>query len=120
MKEPQNKQFEQKLKATLDESLDAIDPHVQYQLQIVRAKVLENEANMVPWYKRGYTWATITGMASICVLGFSLLTSVTSIDQTSTGLTSNIDVNMFDEEAGIELYEEYDFYVWLSQQESNT
>ncbi len=120
MKDVQNKQFERKLKATLDESLDAIDPDVQYQLQIARAKVLENEAGVVPWYKRGYTWATFTGMASVCVLGFSLLTSVTTIDPAGTGLTSNVDINMFDEEASIELYEEYDFYVWLSQQESNT
>ena len=120
MKETQNKQFEQQLKATLDESLNAIEPHVQYQLQIARAKVLEKETNAAPWYKRGYTWATITGMASVCVLGFSLLSSVTSIDPAGTGLTSNLDANMFEEEASIELYEEYDFYVWLSQQESNT
>lgn len=120
MKDTQNKQFEQQLKATLDKSLDAIDPDVQYRLQIARANVLEKQANVTPWYKRRYTWATITGMVSVCVLGFSLLTSVTSINSLGTDLTSNVDVNMFDEEASIELYEEYDFYVWLSQQESNT
>ncbi len=120
MKDNPTKQFEQKLRVTLDESVDAIDPQIQYQLQLARAKVLNNEVKLFPWYKRWYTWASITGAASVCVLGFFLLSSVTLLDPSGTELTSSLDGNVFDEENGIELYEEYDFYVWLSQQDANT
>ena len=120
MKDISEKQFEQKLQSTLEESLNAIDPQVQYELQMARAKVLNKEENNVPWYTRWYTWASITGVASVSVLGFFLLSSAALFDPAGTDLISNLDANVFDEEAGIELYEEYDFYVWLSQQDANT
>ena len=120
MKDIQDQQFEQQLKSVLDESTDTIDPKLQYRLQLARAEALEKGSNYSPWYKRWYTWASITGMASVCVLTFSLLSTATLFDPASNGLTSNFDTNVFDDETSIELYEEYDFYVWLSQQEANS
>lgn len=120
MKDRQDHQFERQLKSILDESTDTIDPQVQYRLQLARAEALENGNNYAPWYKRWYAWASITGMASVCVLAFTLLSTTILIDPAANGLTYNVDTNVFDDETSIELYEEYDFYVWLSQQEANT
>ena len=120
MKPMSDKQFEQQLKETLEESLETIDPQVQYQLQIARAKVLDQQIDAVPWYRHWYIWASITGLASVCMLVFSLLSTVTEIEPFANSLTSEVDSNLFDGETSIELYEEYDFYVWLSQQEANT
>ena len=120
MNETPNKSLQQQLKDTLDASLDTIDPHVQRELQIARANVLEKAGKTTLHSSRWYTWASLASVASVAVLGFYLLVSVNGIDPANTGLTSNFDVNLFDDETSIEIFEEYDFYVWLSQQDANT
>ena len=120
MKNTQDQQLEQQLKSVLDDSVETLDPSILYRLQIARANVLQQENDISPWYKRWPAWASVTGMASICVLVFSLSNTATFFDPIGKELTSNIDVNVFDDETSIELYEEYDFYLWLSQQEVNT
>lgn len=114
-----DQQFEKQIKSTLDKSVDELDTSIQYRLQIARAKVLQSNTNIRPWYKRGVSWVGVTAVASVCVLSFTLFNKVPFVESTSNKLASTTDSTLFDTDTGIELYEEYDFYVWLSQLESN-
>ena len=73
MKNTQDQKLEQQLKSVLDDSVETLDPSIQYRLQIARANVLQQENEISPWYKRWPVWASVTGMASICVLVFSFI-----------------------------------------------
>ena len=115
-----DQQLEKRIKATLDKSVDELDSNIQYRLQMARADVLGNSVNEIPWYRRGASWAGVTAVASVFVLSFTLINKAPLIESNGNDLVSNADLNLFDADTGIELYEEYDFYVWLSQQESNT
>ena len=115
-----DEQLEKQTKSTLDKSVDELDASIQYRLQMARATVLQNNASIRPWYKRGVSWAGITAVASVCVISFTLFNKAPLIESTGNGFVSTMDSNLFDADTGIELYEEYDFYVWLAQQESNS
>ena len=115
-----DQQLENQIKSTLDKSVDELDASIQYRLQMARAKVLQSKVSIRPWYKRGVSWAGVTAVASVCVLSFTLFNKAPLVESTSNEFVSTTDSNLFDADAGIELYEEYDFYVWLSQQDSNS
>ena len=118
MKKISDKQFEQRLRSTLDQSVEELDSDVQYRLQMARAKVLQNKA--IPWYQRWNSWISVTGVLSVSVLVFTLVGNTQFNKPAGQDLAANIDGNIFDSDASMELYEEYDFYVWLSQQESSS
>ena len=114
-----DKQFEQQLRSTLDQSIAELDSDIQYRLQMARAQVLQN--SVIPWYQQWATWASVAGVMSVCVLTFTLFSNTSLFNEpAATNLAINIEGNIFDGDASIELYEEYDFYVWLAHQESSS
>ena len=112
-----DKAFESKLVDILDQSTTELDDATRYRLQLARAEVLEYGERSVPWYRRLHTWATATGLASVFTVVFLVTNNFPAYTNKNIELTSDADINLIDDEIGVELYEEYDFYVWLSQQE---
>lgn len=121
MKDNRDQEFTSKITAALDRSVDNIDEKTRYRLQIARANVLNSDEQKQAWYKRWHTWATATGFASICMVAL-LITNQVPLHNTSSPLEliSGQNALLLDDEASIELYEEYEFYVWLSHQEINS
>lgn len=120
MKDNRDQQLTDKLTAALDRSVDNIDEKTRYRLQIARANVLNSDSQNQPWYKRWNTWATATGFASICMVALLMTNQLPLHDNASLDLASKQNASLLDDEASIDLYEEYDFYVWLSHQEINS
>ena len=110
----------QQIKSVLDQSVKDIDADTRYQLQMARAKVLQSNNVASPWYQRKSIWASAASFASISVLAAFLFTSSPEYKLDDMEMMSNVDSFLFETDAGIELYEQYDFYVWLSQQEVNS
>lgn len=116
MKPAEQDKLIQQIKSTLDESVAHIDQDTRYQLQMARAKVLQSEATPVPWHKRVTAWSGIASFVSISIFAAFLYLS-------SPGHPLSNDAEMMatlllDSDDGIELYEQYDFYIWLSQQKN--
>lgn len=120
MNNDRDQEFTRKLTNMLDQSVDDIDEKTRYQLQIARANLLSSDSQTQPWYKRWHTWATATGLASICTVALLLTSQLSVHDNTQSELISGSQTSLIDDEASLELYEEYDFYVWLSDQEFNS
>ncbi|MFK7794954.1 MAG: DUF3619 family protein [Gammaproteobacteria bacterium] len=110
----------QQIKSVLDQSVKDIDADTRYQLQMARAKVLLPKDIAESWYKRKSIWLSATSFASIAVLSAVLFISSTEYKLEDIDMMSNVDSLLFETETGIELYEQYDFYVWLSEQEANS
>jgi hypothetical protein len=120
MKDNRDQEFTSKITEALDRSVENIDEKTRYRLQLARANVLNGDNQPQPWYKHWHTWATATGLASICTVAL-LMTGQFSVHENSqTDLTSAPQASLYDDEASLDLYEEYDFYVWLSHQEINS
>ena len=111
-------EFEQNIKAVLDSAVETTDAQTRYRLQIMRGKVLDNKTNAKPT-----AWKVLSGVAGIaCMVGFAAFLLVKQpahvIDH--SGMLTDIDNVLFEADSSLELYEQYDFYVWLSQQETNS
>lgn len=114
MKMSQEDECIKQIKQALDESVEQLDEDTRYQLQCRRAEVLQKE------HKTQFTWLKLAGACAVFAL-VSILwlnTKVTLPEQPERQLSAQ--TIFFDEEANIELYQEYDFYVWLSEQDSNS
>jgi len=120
MKDSRDQEFTNKVTAALDQSVDNIDDKTRYRLQIARASALNSTGQELPWHKRWHTWATATGFASICTVALLMTNQLPVHEHSSLELISEQNARLLDDEANIELYEEYDFYVWLSHQEINS
>ena len=114
MKMSQEDKYIKQIKHMLDESVEQLDEDTRYQLQCRRVEVLQKE------HKPQFTWLTLAGACATLVLVSMLWlnTKVTLPEQPERQLSAQ--TILFDEEADIELYQEYDFYVWLSEQDSNS
>lgn len=120
MKDDRDQEFTRKITKALDQSVNNLDEKTRYRLQMARANVLNSDSQNQPWYKRWHTWATAAGFASICTVAVLMTSQLPMHDNTQTDLMSAQQAKLFDDEASLELYEEYDFYVWLSHQEINS
>lgn len=120
MKQSKQDKFNQQIKLVLDKSVQDIDSDTRNKLQMARAKVLESDNTSSLWLQRKSVWASIASFA--CVSMFALILFVNSPDYIANDIEvmSNVDSLIFEADAGIELYEQYDFYVWLSEQETNS
>ena len=114
------KNFENRLTAVLDQSVEEIDENTLYRLQMARAEALQAVNTNRSWTKKWYTWAGVASFACAFVLTFSVWQDLSPHKAGHTDLVAIEDSNLFDDDTNIELYEEYDFYVWLSQQDAKT
>ena len=87
---------------------------------MARAKVLQSNDVAIPWYQRKSIWASVASFASISAFAAFLFISSPEYMLDDVDMMSNVDSFLFETDAGIELYEQYDFYVWLSEQEVNS
>ncbi len=117
MKDSSDQKFTQQLKSTLDQSVRDIDEDVRYQLQIARGGVLDK--NIKHSGRRWTLWASAAGIAAISLFMIVFVTNPLLQTQ-DMEMVAGVEINIFEDDANIEIYEEYDFYVWLSNQESNT
>ena len=113
----ENDKFAQQIKSVLDESIKDIDADTQYQLQMARAKVLE-KSNIPRWYQRWTIWATISGVTVMSVLAILLLYINPNYQSQNLEIIASIENTVTEEDVYMEFYEEYDFYVWLSEQDA--
>jgi len=120
MKQSGQAKLAQQINSVLDQSVEDIDTDTLYQLQMARAKVLQSDDVGSRWYNRKLIWASIAGFTCMSVLVALLFTSSLKYRLNDVEMVSNIDSLLFETEIGIELYEQYDFYVWLSTQEVNS
>lgn len=125
MKQSEQDKLEQdklvkQIKSVLDQSVEDIDADTRYQLQMARAKVLQSNDVAIPWYQRKSIWASVASFASISAFAAFLFISSPEYMLDDVDMMSNVDSFLFETDAGIELYEQYDFYVWLSEQEVNS
>ena len=117
---PRQDKLAQQIKSVLDESVQDIDADTRYQLQIARAKVLQSGNESTAWAKHWPVWAGVVSIACISLLTASLLINTSNYEVEEFEMMTSMDNLLFESDAGIELYEEYDFYVWLSEQEANS
>lgn len=117
MKENIDEKFAQQLKSTLEQSVQDIDEDTRYQLQMARGKILNTETTT--WSRNKTIWAST---ASVAVLSlFAVVFLVNSVWQSQeTEMVAGVENIIFEEDINIEIFEEYEFYVWLSHQETNT
>lgn len=120
MKQPEQDKLTQRIKSVLDKSVEDIDADTRYQLQMARAKVLQLNTLVSRWYQRKSIWASVASFASVTVLVAFLFVNVPEYQLNDVEMISNVDsILFFEADDGIELYEQYDFYVWLAKQEVN-
>ncbi len=120
MKHAEQDKLTQQIKSVLDQSVEDIDADTRYQLQMARAKVLQSNEVTSDWYQRKSIWASVASFACISVLAAFLFIGSPEHQLNNVDMVGNVDSLLFEIDAGIELYEQYDFYVWLSSQEVNS
>ncbi len=120
MSEPNSRNLEQQVKSVLDRSVEEIGDDIQYQLQLARARALEKGNDSIPWYRRRVAWASVAGLVSACVLTLALFGELSVYNPAGRELASAIETSLFEDDTSMELYEEYEFYVWLSDQGSSS
>jgi len=118
MSNSRQEKTKQQIKFVLDRSVDELSAETRYQLQMRRAQVLNNQSKS-KWWSKWPVFGGVTVFASISALAAFLLLSQPQFQPQETNMITELDAVFFDADANIELYEQYDFYVWLSQQESN-
>ena len=118
MNNRREKDINEQIKSVLDSSVDSLDAITRRELQIRRASVLNDERRLLSQSKWP-VFGGVTALASIGILSVFLLISQPQIQPPETNMLTSMDAVLFEADANIELYEQYDFYVWLSQQESN-
>ena len=119
MKDFKDEQYIQQLKHTLDQSVENIDEDTRYQLQRMRAKVLQGKDEN-PWRQIGLSWKGVVGFVSISLFVAVLLINMPLRFSDSLDTNLQTEKNLFEEDNSIELYEEYEFYVWLSERDYNS
>lgn len=116
MNKDKHQDLDQQIKRVLDRSVEELDADTRYQLQLRRAKVLESQAKSNIW-KNWPIFGGLATFASMATLATFLFISQTQLPSNDSHL-SELDTGLFEADSNIELYEQYDFYVWLSEQES--
>ncbi len=119
MKKPEQDNFTKQIKSVLDQSVLDIDAKTKYQLQMARVNALQTRGQG-RWYQRKSSWLGLTSFASISMLAAFLFISQPEYPLDDLDVVSNEEGLLFETDAGIELYEQYEFYVWLSTQEANS
>ncbi len=104
----------------LDQSVQDIDVDTRNKLQMARAEVLQSDNTSSAWGQRKSVWASIVSFAGVSMFALFLFINSPSNKVNDFEVMSNVDSLLFEADAGIELYEQYDFYVWLSEQETNS
>ena len=117
MNDQENEKFAQQLKSTLDKSVSDLDENVRCKLQIARGEILNKEINS--WRRPSIIWASTASVLVISVLVLMLVSSP-YMQINENEIMASVESNIFEDDANIEFYEELDFYVWLSEQETNT
>tara|TARA_R110002049_G_scaffold252264_1_gene427240 strand:+ start:376518 stop:376880 length:363 start_codon:yes stop_codon:yes gene_type:complete len=120
MKKHEQDKLAQKIKSVLDQSVKSIDADTRYQLQMARAKVLQSSQGENYWYQGKTLWAGITSFAGISALVVFLLFNSPEYQLDDVNTRSVVDSLLLETDTGIELYEQYDFYVWLSEQAASS
>ncbi len=120
MKQSEQDKLARQIKSVLDQSVKDIDADTRYQLQMARAKALQSSDAVSPWYQRKSIWASAASFASVTALVAFLFVSSPEYQLDDVDMMSNVDSLLFETDTGIELYEQYDFYVWLLEQEANS
>ena len=120
MKQSEQDKLAQQIKSVLDQSVQDIDADTRYQLQMARAKALQSNDVASLWYQRKSSWISVPSFVSISVLAAFLFVGTPEYKLNDVDMMSNVGSLLFEADAGIELYEQYDFYVWLSKQEANS
>ena len=117
MNNQENEKFTQQLKSTLDNSVNDLDENVRCKLQIARGEVLNKDISS--WRRYNVILASTASVLVMSVLALMLITNP-FMQINENEMVASIESNIFEDDANIEFYEELDFYVWLSKQESNT
>ena len=118
MNNSHEKDINEQIKSVLDSSVDSLDEKTRHELQNRRASVLNDERGLLSQSKWP-VFGGVTAIASIGLLSVFLFISQPQIQPLDTNMMTSMDAMLFEADTNIELYEQYDFYVWLSQQESN-
>ncbi len=111
--------LKQQIKSVLDESVEKTDTETRHQLQMIRANVLESEPKSV-WRSHWPMFGGVAGFASIVALGVFLFITPLDHMENHNDVLIGLDTILFEADTNMELYEQYDFYVWLSGQETNS
>ncbi len=120
MKQNKQEKLTRQIKLVLDQSVQDIDPDTRQKLQMARAQVLQSDSSSSAWSQRKTIWGSVAGFACASMLALFLYINTPSYKLNDVEVVSNVDSPLFEADAGIELYEQYDFYVWLSEQETNS
>ena len=105
-----NDPFLQKVKEQLDNSVEHIDGETLSRLKQARAKALTAKVSR-PWFAQ----PVCGGMATASV---AIVVAVMWLDGGSPQIASGIeDIDLLTSAESIELYEEYEFYQWLDDED---
>ena len=119
MSTDKQEKLNQQIRSVLDQSVEDLDDKTCYRLQMVRADVL-NAQTKSKWWSKWPMSGGMAGFASItALLAFIFISQPHYISENSVKLTA-VDAVLFDADTNIELYEQYEFYVWLSEQETKS
>ncbi len=109
--------FLEKVRRTLDTSVDNIDTGIQLRLGRIRKEVLWNEKHKKSRFRQRFL-VPVTGVAAVLV---ALLASILYFDGPSRLQQIDYveDVEMLASGDSLEFYANLDFYAWLAKEEQN-
>ena len=108
MKSSEQDKLVQRMRETLDGSVDALDEDTARDLQRARIKALQTDSGRSLW------WWNTPVFASVIAATFALGIFFTM----TTGEFSDQNLPLAEIEETDELYEDLEFYLWLADQES--
>lgn len=114
-KQKSDQQFENEIKLELDRSCDRLDAHTLSRLNQIRHQALEETkgGSSSAFYQRPLLSGGVLAFCTL-VLAISFYFNIDTSNEIDIALTELEDIEILSSEESFELYEDIEFYQWLS------
>ncbi len=110
-----DKQLQQTINQTLDESVQSIDGETLSRIRQIRARVVESSENRNQPASQNWFGVFSGAVATACVLLIVVSVVTQSPDTISQDATTDLD--LISSSDSLDLYEDLEFYLWLEDYE---
>jgi len=120
MDEPEReKQFVEKVRGFLDESVQSLNPDIERRLQEARFQALRVAEKRRVWYFSFPRWITVGGLATVTtvILTFFFWFNVPSLEIPTKQIE---DFEILTSREEIDFYKDLEFFRWLAAKENGT
>lgn len=108
------KEFEDKVKKILDESLDDLTPDITRRLQQARYAALEKTKSKTRW---SFYPQAATAIFAVAVISMSMFLNLTDNELNETEFAMESDIEMLTANESLDLLEDLEFIQWLAESE---